>query len=329
MPGTTTKYALRYPVGSDAPNVATDMQNLANDVDSKVFGIPSGGSTSQWLKGPQGSAVWSGITPADVLPTGGSGLFLKGPVSGPSWAQPTQGDLPLNHQIGARTRSWDQNNLNNITESGWYNGSNMGNAPRTDWLFVLHFTHQNGGWATQVCWTMQTDPVICYTRYSNGSSWSAWKLLTSNPVCSVYRNASLAVAINTWTAVPFQGRYDSQDSNIANMWDGSTALYAPVTGVYRVAGNVRWCVDGNGTRYFAMGGSLGTRYMDVRTGSGGDRDGWVYQRMDHMHRFTAGQYAQMLVYHDSTSIPSVHPNDALSIRDSYDCSFEMQYISPY
>lgn len=44
MPGTTTNYGLRYPVGTDAPNVAQDIQNLAADVDSKVPAVPIGAS---------------------------------------------------------------------------------------------------------------------------------------------------------------------------------------------------------------------------------------------------------------------------------------------
>ena len=44
MPGTTPNYGLRYPVGTDAPNVATDIQNLASDVDSKVPAVPIGAS---------------------------------------------------------------------------------------------------------------------------------------------------------------------------------------------------------------------------------------------------------------------------------------------
>ncbi len=58
MPGTTTNYGLRYPVGTDAPNVATDIQNLASDVDSKVPAVPIGASL-EWDYGAAQIPSWA------------------------------------------------------------------------------------------------------------------------------------------------------------------------------------------------------------------------------------------------------------------------------
>jgi hypothetical protein len=92
------------------------------------------------------------------------------------WAGITQADLPQNGPISRLTAVWNNADLNAITDSGWYNGAALGNAPggRGDWLFVMHMTHQNGGWATQICWTMQTTPVISWVRYSSGGAWQPW-----------------------------------------------------------------------------------------------------------------------------------------------------------
>jgi len=58
MPGTTTNYGLRYPVGTDPPNVATDIQNLASDVDSKVPAVPIGASL-EWDYGAASIPSWA------------------------------------------------------------------------------------------------------------------------------------------------------------------------------------------------------------------------------------------------------------------------------
>ena len=111
-------------------------------------GVPTPVVDGQWIKGSGGVAVWAGIT---------------------------QGDLPGN--IGARTAYPPNNDLNQITDSGWYNGSAFGNAPdgRGDWLFVFHITHVGGSvWSTQICWTMQSNPVEQWFRTNYGGTWQPW-----------------------------------------------------------------------------------------------------------------------------------------------------------
>jgi len=58
MPGATTNYGLRYPTATDAPNVATDIQNLASDVDAKVPAVPIGGSM-EWDYGAAQIPSWA------------------------------------------------------------------------------------------------------------------------------------------------------------------------------------------------------------------------------------------------------------------------------
>lgn len=66
--GTTTKYALRYPELVDAPNVQSDLKNLATDVDNAMAkGVPTGAVVNgQWIRGSGGVPVWSAITVADI-----------------------------------------------------------------------------------------------------------------------------------------------------------------------------------------------------------------------------------------------------------------------
>jgi len=55
---TTPQYALRYPQGSDHPNVQTDMKNLALDMDAYIMGIPIG-LTIDWDYGSASIPSWS------------------------------------------------------------------------------------------------------------------------------------------------------------------------------------------------------------------------------------------------------------------------------
>ena len=56
--GTTTLYALRYPELLDPPTVQTYIKNLAQDVDSKIPGVPIGAS-SEWDYGAAQIPSWS------------------------------------------------------------------------------------------------------------------------------------------------------------------------------------------------------------------------------------------------------------------------------
>ena len=58
MPGTTTNYGLRYPVGTDVPNVQPDIKNLATDVDSKIPAVPIGMSL-EWDYAAASIPSWS------------------------------------------------------------------------------------------------------------------------------------------------------------------------------------------------------------------------------------------------------------------------------
>ena len=55
---TTPKYALRYPQGSDQPNVHTDIKNLALDMDAYIMGIPIG-LTIDWDYGAASIPSWA------------------------------------------------------------------------------------------------------------------------------------------------------------------------------------------------------------------------------------------------------------------------------
>jgi len=159
------------------------MQNLASDVDTKVFGLPSGGSSAQWLKGPQGSAVWAGITTGDVsglgpqLPAVVNGSWVYGSGGAATWKTIAQGDLPAN--VGTSTAL--VSDCNAITQSGWYNGSSVSNAPRSDWIFVLHVCHIYNPtmWITQTCWSMQANPPVMYMRSCLNGSWTAWTQISN------------------------------------------------------------------------------------------------------------------------------------------------------
>lgn len=73
------------------------------------------------------------------------------------------------------TRNIDLQNLNDITETGTYNGSGMVNAPTSDWYYVEVIRHvNNSNFVLQKIQSM-FDPNARYIRLKKDGIWNAWK----------------------------------------------------------------------------------------------------------------------------------------------------------
>jgi hypothetical protein len=69
--------------------------------------------------------------------------------------------------------------LNNITRSGTYNGSDLTNAPVGGWIFIQHMQHSNtteNNWAQQIVTTMGASNTAnqMYIRTKVAGTWSSW-----------------------------------------------------------------------------------------------------------------------------------------------------------
>lgn len=131
---------------------------------------------------------------------------------------PVAGSIPP--RLGPLTANVPGGDCNLITDTGWYNGSALANTPagRADWLFIEHISHINGTpWYTQICWTMQVNPVECYTRSCVGSttSWTPWTRLGGGGGATVG---------TTFPASPATGQVfilNSGTTFVEFVWDGA------------------------------------------------------------------------------------------------------------
>ncbi|WP_018752685.1 pyocin knob domain-containing protein [Paenibacillus sanguinis] len=78
-----------------------------------------------------------------------------------------------NASVPRATRS--TNNLNSITENGFYDGSSMANAPSTDWHYVENIVHSAnpGAWRFQRATNFNTG--VTYWRQLRAGTWTAWQ----------------------------------------------------------------------------------------------------------------------------------------------------------
>ncbi|WP_018752163.1 pyocin knob domain-containing protein [Paenibacillus sanguinis] len=78
-----------------------------------------------------------------------------------------------NASLPRATRS--ANNLNSITENGFYDGSSMANAPSTDWHYVENIVHSAnpGAWRLQRATNFNTG--VTYWRQMRSGTWTNWQ----------------------------------------------------------------------------------------------------------------------------------------------------------
>lgn len=114
-------------------------------------------------------------------------------------------------------------------------------------------------------------------------------------------NSDFGVAQNTVTAIVFDTVAFNNGATFVNIGANPTRVTMPVTGLYAVAGVCQWTNDGNGQRraYIRInGGSAPWMVNDVTPGGGIP----AIQNVGGPYFFNAGDYIELVVFHDSASI---------------------------
>lgn len=130
--GTTTNYGLRYPAGTDTPDVVRDITNLANDVDTAIHNqhaklptpvysgqLGSNTTSTTTFAALSGVSTVSFTTSADVWCAITFGAYLK--IGGSNTCDLT-GKVVLS---GATTGDTDTDHLSNGTLYLWANGTSL------------------------------------------------------------------------------------------------------------------------------------------------------------------------------------------------------------
>ncbi|WP_018750211.1 pyocin knob domain-containing protein [Paenibacillus sanguinis] len=91
----------------------------------------------------------------------------------------------INASLPRATRS--ANNLNSITENGFYDGYSMANAPSTEWHYVENIVHSAnpGAWRFQRATNFNTG--VTYWRQMRSGTWTNWKIFGGGGVKRVSR----------------------------------------------------------------------------------------------------------------------------------------------
>jgi hypothetical protein len=248
-------------------------------------------ATTDWVplglgvSGPVGPAGAAGPPGAGVPTPVVNGQWVKGVGGAAVWSPIAQGDLPTNLQANAPNPPGSD--LNQIVASGWYNGSSLANAPdgRTDWLFVLHIIHTYGTWATQICWTMQSTPVVEWRRSNLGGAWNAWSCDGWQSFTPTLTATAGNPSIGNGSASSRYSQHGKVVSYFGNIVYGNSGQSAgngihlinlPVTAALAVANGANW---GTVQAYDTSGGQIrlgaarwydGTRFSMT----GQDRTNW-------------------------------------------------------
>lgn len=86
--------------------------------------------------------------------------------------------------------------LNDLTENTFIDGSNMTNAPGTDWYYVQHFAHSANpaGYGMQIAYAFYSPDI--HLRYKTYGEWSNWETIMtpSNTPVQYYSTAAPTAA---------------------------------------------------------------------------------------------------------------------------------------
>jgi len=81
-------------------------------------------------------------------------------------------------------------NLNTFTDTGFYNGANLGGAPTTNWYYVEIFNHTNqNGYCLQRLTPLNSDEPPIY-RVQKASAWGEWRPMASSPYQTIISQES-------------------------------------------------------------------------------------------------------------------------------------------
>lgn len=118
------------------------------------------------------------------------------------------------------------------------------------------------------------------------------------PACRAYNNANIAISNATTTALTFNSeRFDSDTMHSTSSLTGRITF--TTAGVYWLAATVVWQSNSTGYRWVAIRINGTTTYVggDLRNAVSGTT---TEQNPSCIYAFTAGQYAEVVVYQTST-----------------------------
>ena len=106
-------------------------------------------------------------------PTSGIGWFDTGGNATTAGAQFTPNVRTLQSAPFAKLYDGD---LNNLMDTGFFNGAAMANAPGTGWFYIINIghTHSPGSFRVQMAFDFEGNEMRLRTCYGSGS-WSAWR----------------------------------------------------------------------------------------------------------------------------------------------------------
>jgi len=216
--------------------------------------------------------------------------FSMALIDGP---QGPAGTIP---RVATLISDWNQ-----ATAIGWYMAAGATNAPDTsgNWFLGWTVTHnESPGWCQQEVWRFADLPEYRYRRNRTNGGWGAWYPVGDMGV-RVWRTGDLVVGNTTWwTVAPWSAAsYDPY-----SMWDGNSALYAKVTGVYHIQGEWYFYGGGGGGNHrlgrIVLNGNnqiATNRYIAPSWPAGVDSGGQVSA----IWKMLAGEYVQLQVFQDS------------------------------
>lgn len=143
--------------------------------------------------------------------------------------------------------------------------------------------------------------------------------LAKVPSVKVSRSTNFAIANQVSTVIPFtQKDYEVlPDVGAATMWDGSSALYTPFTGIWRYSANLEWAPHASIIRLFwiQVGGVVVAYNHENQGNASWYSGGSLYTEL----YVVGGTIAQCLGYHAA--------GVNLDVHNAYGLSFAMSLVS--
>jgi hypothetical protein len=151
-------------------------------------------SSGQWIKGVGNAAVWSDIVAADIK-SPVNGQWIKGVGGVSTWQPILASDVPqlTSAQMPGRLAGTagnpapvPSNDWSAVTETGWYMGPGVANAPTGDWYIGQVLVH-NPIWQVQTLYGFTYYPTQIYTRAQLSGGWNPWRVVQQNFIHPPYQ----------------------------------------------------------------------------------------------------------------------------------------------
>lgn len=96
--------------------------------------------------------------------------------------------------LGTTAKDIANTNLNTLTETGFYRGNNMGNAPSTGYFNIIHI-HISTGYARQIAISYGSASTM-HTRYCDNGAWTSWVQYETTTGAQAKADAVNSVQVN-------------------------------------------------------------------------------------------------------------------------------------